>query len=273
MSAPLTGTASAAPLMLLGALLSAPRRSGAVRLLALTCLRRRRSLLHLHRNGTVLIGAVVGLLVGGPGGAVAGIWMTVGVARARARHRAGELATARAAELADALRRITDELRAGGQPATALAGVPADGPHAAALLGPAAHAARLGDDVAAALRHSAADQPGGSTELDRVAAAWSLADRHGVPLAELLAGVHDDIRWRVRFGAGVRAQLAGPRATAGVLTALPVLGMALGQLMGADPIGVFRSGVLGQVLLVTGVGLLAAGRSWTEQILRAAVPR
>ena len=103
--------------------------------------------------------------------------------------------------------------------------------------------------------------------------AWSLAERHGIPLADLLAGVHDDIRWRVRFGAGVRAELAGPRATAGVLTALPALGVGLGQLMGADPIGVLRGGVLGQALLVVGVGLIGAGRAWTEQILRRAVPR
>jgi tight adherence protein B len=85
--------------------------------------------------------------------------------------------------------------------------------------------------------------------------------------------VHDDIRWRVRFGASVQALLAGPRATAGVLTALPGLGVALGQLLGADPIGVLRAGPLGQVLLVVGIGLVAAGRAWTDQILRRAVPR
>jgi len=58
-----------------------------------------------------------------------------------------------------------------------------------------------------------------------------------------------------------------------VLTALPGLGVALGQLLGADPIGVLRGGPLGQVLLVVGLGLVAAGRVWTDQILRRAVPR
>jgi hypothetical protein len=84
---------------------------------------------------------------------------------------------------------------------------------------------------------------------------------------------HEDIRWRVRFAATVRAQLAGPRATAAVLTTLPVLGIALGQLIGADPIGVLRGGPLGQVLLVIGVLLLAAGSAWSERILGSAVPR
>lgn len=272
-STPLDAAVSAAPLALLAALLSAPHRSGAARLLALTRPRGRPTPRRWHRAGSAAIAAVAGLLFAGPGGAVAGIWMTLGVARSRARHAAAAAAATRAAELAGALRRITDELRSGGHPASALAGVTADGPHAAALLAPAAHAARLGDDVAAALRRGATAGHGGSTELGRVAAAWSLAERHGVPLAELLAGVHDDISWRVRFGAGVHAELAGPRATAGVLTALPVLGVAAGQLLGADPIGVFRGSVLGQVLLVTGIGLLAAGRGWTEQILRRAVPR
>ena len=58
-----------------------------------------------------------------------------------------------------------------------------------------------------------------------------------------------------------------------MLTALPGLGVVLGQLLGADPIGVLRGGPLGQALLVVGLGLVAAGRAWTEQILRRAVPR
>jgi hypothetical protein len=49
--------------------------------------------------------------------------------------------------------------------------------------------------------------------------------------------------------------------------------LGLGQLVGADPIGVLRTGVLGQALLVLGVGLAAAGMAWSERILRAAVPR
>ena len=106
-----------------------------------------------------------------------------------------------------------------------------------------------------------------------MAQAWSVAERHGIPLADLLARAQQDIRWRVRFTAAVRAQLAGPRATAAVLTALPGLGLGLGQLIGADPIGVLRGGLLGQALLVLGAGLAAAGWLWSERILRAAVPR
>jgi tight adherence protein B len=261
---------SAALLLLLGAVVCLPHRVAAARLTALWPPRRPRSRRTWRLGGPVVMGAVTGLLTAGPGGALAGALLAVTVARARADRKAGAAAAVGATELAEALRRIIDELRAGSHPATALAGVTADGPVAARLLAPAATAARLGDDVPAALRRG---QGSAAAELARVATAWSLAERHGVPLADVLAGVHDDIRWRIRFGASVQALLAGPRATAGVLTALPGLGVALGQLLGADPIGVLRGGPLGQVLLVVGLGLVAAGRAWTDQILRRAVPR
>ena len=46
----------------------------------------------------------------------------------------------------------------------------------------------------------------------------------------------------------------------------------LGQLLGADPLGVLRGSLLGQALLVLGAGLAAVGLAWSERIVRAAVP-
>ena len=219
------------------------------------------------------LGAVAGLLALGVAGAVAGAGVAATWHRRRCRGRLDRAAASAATELADALGRITEELRAGAHPAAALAGVRADGPLARATLGPAATAAALGDGVPTALTTEARRRPNLARELHRVAGAWALADRHGVPLADLLAGVHADVRWRVTYAARVRAQLAGPRATAGVLTALPGLGLALGELVGADPLDVLRGGLLGQLLVVVGVGLAMAGAAWTRRILRAAVPR
>lgn len=221
----------------------------------------------------VVLAGLVGLLVAGPAGAGAAALLAVVVRGRRRRTRAARDAAAAAEQLADALRRITDELRAGSHPTAALAGVDADGPLARAILAPAAAAAQLGDDVPAALRRAAIARPDVAADVERVAGAWALAERHGVPLADLLAGAQEDIRWRFRFGNTVRAQLAGPRATATVLTALPVVGIGLGQMLGADPVAVLRGGVLGQVLLVVGVALAAAGSTWTDHILRSAVPR
>ncbi|GAA3218519.1 type II secretion system protein [Pseudonocardia petroleophila] len=221
----------------------------------------------------VVAGGAIGLLVAGPGGAIASLLVAATVRRHRAARRTETAAADTAVELASAISRMADELAAGAHPATALGGTSADGPRARAVLAPAAAAGGLGDDVPAALRRGAGEHPEVTAEVERLAAAWALSERSGVPLAELLSGAAADLGWRVRFAARVRAELAGPRATALVLTALPALGLALGQLVGADPLGVLRSGLLGQALLVVGVALAAAGVAWTEQILRSAVPR
>ena len=231
--------------------------------------RRRRPLI----AGPALAGVLAGMTVAGPGGALAGLLVTLAATRRRRRDKATADAATTAAELADAVSRIGEELRAGGNPATALAGVDADGPRARAVLAGAAVAARLGDGIPHALHREAARRPELAADISRIATAWSMAERHGIPLAQVLGQAHRDIRWRIRFAATVRAQLAGPRATAVVLTALPLLGIALGQLVGADPIAVLRNGLLGQALLVTGVALAAAGAAWTDHILRTAVPR
>lgn len=214
-----------------------------------------------------------GWVVLGPAGAVCAAGATGLLRRRRAARRTTDRAARAAAELADALARITDELRTGAHPATALAGLTADGPLARELLSPAGTAARIGEPVPDALRRTAAgDRAGAGRDLERVASAWELADRHGAPLADLLGGVLDDVRWRLAHGARVRAQLAGPRATASVLTALPLAGIGLGQLMGIAPLTVLRTGLLGPGLLLLGVTLTGAGALWTDHILRTAVP-
>jgi tight adherence protein B len=227
----------------------------------------------LPAAAAVAVGVLAGLLALGPAGGIAGGIAAVLWHRRRVRSRAARTATATATELADALGRITEELQAGAHPVAALAGTDADGPFARAMLAPAATAATLGDGVPAALAAEAARRPEVAGHLTRIAHSWALADRHGVPPVELLAAVHTDIRWRLTHAGRVRAQLAGPRATAAVLAALPVLGIALGELVGAGPLAVLRTGALGQLLVVVGVGLAAAGTAWTDRILRGAVPQ
>jgi tight adherence protein B len=212
-----------------------------------------------------------GFLIAGTGGLIAATVLVLVVRRRRHARSLDATATATSGEVADALRRITDELRAGAHPAAALTGARGDGPLAAAVLADAAAAARLGDDVPRALRRVAAQCPGVAADLLRIAGSWSLAERHGVPLADLLDRARSDIAWRVGYARRVQAQLAGPRATAVVLSVLPGLGLLLGQLLGADPVGVLRDGALGQTLLVTGVGLATAGFTWCDRILRTAV--
>ncbi|MFW0786579.1 type II secretion system F family protein [Gordonia sp. CPCC 206044] len=154
--------------------------------------------------------------------------------------------------------------RAAGSAARELAAQRADSP-VAAELSTMAGRAELGGEVLTA----ADDGP----VAHRIGVAWQSAERHGLPLGELLESVRADLLARRQFADRTRAGLAGPRATAAVLAGLPVLGILLGEAMGAHPLGVLTDTGLGGVLLVAGTGLSIAGLVWAERITgRAAQP-
>ncbi|MGV8874096.1 MAG: type II secretion system F family protein [Rhodococcus sp. (in: high G+C Gram-positive bacteria)] len=166
--------------------------------------------------------------------------------------------------LATGVEVVIGELRVGSHPATASA-VAADecGGIASAALRGAAARSRLGGRPADGI---ATSDPLLNEELARLAAAWRVADEHGLALAELLDAVRADILGRRRFRERTEASLAGARATALVLAGLPILGVALGQLMGADPLAILLGGGLGGILLCIGTALGCAGLLWTDAI-------
>jgi tight adherence protein B len=77
---------------------------------------------------------------------------------------------------------------------------------------------------------------------------------------------------RLRLSGQIKAQLSGPRASAAVLAGLPILGIALGQGMGAHPLVILATTPVGQLLLVLGTGLAAAGLLWSARITAKAAP-
>lgn len=185
-------------------------------------------------------------------------------------------------------------LRAGSGPGEALhraatAAGENDSQVAAVLTAAGSHA-RLGGDVAAALRSSGGparsgaatgnsrsaggSDAGSDAGSDRVpaelAGAWLLATRHGVVLAEVVDGLRADVASRRERAVRVDATLAGPRATAVILTALPALGVLLGSGFGADPLAVLLGGTLGGALCLAGAVFLAAGLLWTDRIVGGA---
>lgn len=107
-------------------------------------------------------------------------------------------------------------------------------------------------------------------ELGDVGALWSLADRHGIPLAPLMEQAQARLDARARHRAATAASLQGPQATAVVLTLLPVAGVGMGTAMGADPLGFLFGGGLGGILLVVGTGLAGAGFLWSRRIITGA---
>lgn len=217
----------------------------------------------------VALAAGLGVVLAGPGGAVAAA-MASGTASLRWRAgRERRTGAAAVTGLADALAVLVAELRAGAHPAAAATAAAIDAhPAASRAFSAAAAAGRLGGDVPAVLRGACPARL--RPWLGRLADAWSLADRHGIPLADLLDAVRADTEQWARFATEVQARLAGPRATAAVLAGLPLLGLALGHAMGAAPLRVLGATAAGQVLLVVGTGLGCAGVLWSARLMSGA---
>jgi tight adherence protein B len=269
-------TTAAAALLVAGALALWPGPVGSGRVVGMGAgrssarsWRRPRAADQFGRAAVVLpVAALVGAVLAGAGGAVAGgiLAATVrGLRRVAVTERATDAATA---GLAETLAAFAAELRTGAAPAQAGRAAGGDAhPLAARAMTLVEATDRLGGDVPAALRSAARREPVAGEHLERLAAAWALADQHGIALAGPVAATAADLRARARVAGGLRAQLAGPRATAAVLAGLPVLGIGLGEGMGAHPWAVLSGSALGQVLLVVGVGFVCAGLAWTARIV------
>jgi tight adherence protein B len=130
------------------------------------------------------------------------------------------------------------------------------------------NAARLGDDVAEALRSAASSTPG-AEGLRSVAAAWDVAAHSGAALAVVLARVGAGLRCDEEAHSEVIAALGPPRATAKMLAVLPLFGIALGVSMGTDPLSFLLQTTVGSVCLVTGTAMALAGLWWVERLASA----
>lgn len=113
--------------------------------------------------------------------------------------------------------------------------------------------------------------PGVGQVAGELAGAWLLATRHGVVLAEVVDGLRADVASRRDRAVRVDSALAGPRATAVILAALPAFGVLLGSGFGADPLTVLLRGPFGGVLCLAGSVFLAAGLLWTDRIAGGAL--
>jgi len=189
---------------------------------------------------------------------------TTVVRRRRGLRRRRAVAESRALETA--LDALVGELRIGAHPvrAFALAAAESNHPAVAAGLDGVAARARLGADVATGLRDAAASSAL-PVQWERLAAFWDLGGQHGLAIATLMQAAQRDIVARQRFSTRADAGMAGARASATLLAGLPVLGVLLGQLIGARPVA-FLLGGMGGVLSLIGVSLVCAGLLWSDRI-------
>lgn len=196
--------------------------------------------------------------------------LAAGVACATCAHtvvraRRAKAAVARLEATATYLGHLVAALRAGSTVADACAraadqlpdSAPAD---LARELGRAAAHARRGGNGASVL----ADSP--VAELRDAGALWLLSTRLGIPMADLLDSARSRIDNALRHRQTTSAALAGPRATAVVLSVLPLAGILMGQAMGARPVALLTGGGLGSLLLLGGTALVCAG-FYTSQFI------
>ena len=178
--------------------------------------------------------------------------------------------TSESTALQGALEVLVGELRVGAHPVAAfdVAAMEVDGPVAESLRAVAARA-RLGADVAAGLR-SVSTSSTLPAHWERLAVCWRLAQEHGLSIAPLMQTAQRDVVERERFSARVDAGMTGARTTAAVLALLPVLGVGLGELIGAEPLSFLLSSGAGGWLLVIGVTLVCAGMLWSDRITAGA---
>ncbi len=202
-----------------------------------------------------LLPAVLAWPFAGPGGAIAAVVLTVAYRQDWVAHRRGAAELALTGHTATALRTMVAELRAGAHPVLAA--------EAAADAVPA-----LSDDLRALAGAARLDSELAAPALPGLAAAWTLARRFGLPMADVLEAARRDVEAGLSFGMRMRAKLAGPRTSALVLAGLPAVCLLLGESMGARPLHVLTGTVPGQLLLVVGALFLWAGTTWCRGLAR-----
>ena len=98
-----------------------------------------------------------------------------------------------------------------------------------------------------------------------VAACWQLADESGVGLADALDRLAVALRHEGDIAAEIHGQLSSVRATATVLATLPVVALAMGNLLGAHPIRFLVQSPIGWSCVTCGAALVIVGWSWLHR--------
>jgi tight adherence protein B len=178
----------------------------------------------------------------------------------RARHHRDRAEASRRAQIIEACDVLAADLNAGRPPSEALAGAAT----ICADLQIASAAANLGGDVPAALE-LAAESPG-CEGLRALAAAWRVAEESGAAFAAITERLADSLRSDETIRRQITAGLAGTRATARLLAALPLFGTALGFALGAHPLTFLTATPPGYLCLALGLALTTIGLFWTNRL-------
>ncbi|MFC6354677.1 type II secretion system F family protein [Luethyella okanaganae] len=154
----------------------------------------------------------------------------------------------------------------------------------AAVIGAAERAGALGEGIADAIASAATEAvaaatPRGSRSARRegiarawlaLAAAWAVATESGAPLAACLRELAASFRAQAQLERDLEVALAGPRATARLVGAMPAIGVLFGSIMGFNTVETLFTTVPGLLCLATGSALMLSGARWSGALVRRA---
>jgi tight adherence protein B len=216
--------------------------------------------------GTLVVGAALGL---GVRGVHVGLVTVTGLAVAGLLHLAAGARRTREAEtrrqqVVDYCEALVGELRAGQPVGHALERALEVWPEAR----PVVAAARIGAEVPAALRRLATLP--GAHGVTRLSGAWELCAATGSGLAFAVEQVLATARAEQATARLVQGELASARATARLVTALPLVVLLAAQGIGARPWEFLVGTTAGVACLGLGVALALVGLWWIDRIAAAA---
>ena len=93
----------------------------------------------------------------------------------------------------------------------------------------------------------------------------------GAPMAEILDSCAAGIAEAGEARSAREVAMAGPKSSAHMLAVLPLVGIALGLVMGADPLGFLLDTFWGHVALAAGIGFEVAGILAVRRLIHQAV--
>ncbi|KTR46765.1 MULTISPECIES: type II secretion system F family protein [Curtobacterium] len=99
-----------------------------------------------------------------------------------------------------------------------------------------------------------------------------VAGRTGAPSAGALRALAAAMRRSAAADRAVRVALAGPRTSARVVLALPLLGLGLGSVWGAGALEVLLARPAGWACCATAALLVVVGRYWSRRMIAVATP-
>lgn len=92
----------------------------------------------------------------------------------------------------------------------------------------------------------------------------------GTSLTSMLNALQESIRNALEAEDSRKIAMAGPKASALILQALPVIGIGCSFLLGINPFEWFATTVAGAICVSAGVALLLLGRKWSNQMIARA---